>query len=50
MENLRGEVSILKDTLRRYGILQSDEVYEDWLKNRLGKIDKEYPLIDEKND
>jgi hypothetical protein len=50
MENLRGEVSILRDTLRRYGILQSDEVYEEWLKNRLGKIDKEYPLIDEKND
>ena len=49
MENLRGEVSILRDTLRRYGILESDEVYEEWLKNRLGKIDKEYPLIDEKN-
>lgn len=50
MENLRGEVSILRDTLRRYGILESDEVYEEWLKNRLGKIDKEFPLIDEKND
>lgn len=50
MENLRGEVSVLRDTLRRYGILESDEVYEEWLKSRLSKIDKQYPLIDERND
>jgi hypothetical protein len=50
MENLRGEVSVLRDTLRRYGILESDDVYEEWLKSRLSKIDKQYPLIDERND
>ena len=44
------EVSILRDTLRRYGLLDSDEMYDDWIKNRLSKVDKQYPLIDERND
>jgi hypothetical protein len=50
MDNLRNEVSILRDTLRRYGLLDSDEMYDDWIKNRLSKVDKQYPLIDERND
>ena len=50
MDNLRNEVSILRDTLRRYGLLDSDEMYDTWIKNRLSKVDKEFPLIDEKND
>ena len=50
MDNLRNEVSFLRDTLRRYGLLDSDEMYDDWIKNRLSKVDKQYPLIDERND
>ena len=50
MEDLRGEVETLRDTLRRYGLLDSDEMYDTWIKNRLSKVDKEFPLIDEKND
>ena len=50
MEDIRQEVSILRDTLKRYGILESDEIYNNWLENRLKLINKEYPLIDEKDD
>lgn len=50
MEDIKGEVSILRDTLKRYGILESDEIYNNWLENRLKHINKEYPLIDEKDD
>lgn len=50
MEDTRREVSILRDTLKRYGILESDEIYNNWLENRLKLINKEYPLIDEKDD
>tara|TARA_R110000796_G_scaffold237701_1_gene357822 strand:+ start:236 stop:544 length:309 start_codon:yes stop_codon:yes gene_type:complete len=50
MEDLRGEVETLRSTLRRYGILENDETYNKWLQTRLSRIDKEFPLIDEKND
>ena len=50
MDDIRNEVSILRDTLNRYGILESDETYNSWLENRLKHINKEYPLIDERDD
>lgn len=50
MEDLRGEVESLRTTLKRYGILEDDETYNKWLQTKLSSIDKEYPLIDEKND
>ena len=50
MEDLRGEVETLRSTLRRYGILENNETYNKWLQTRLSRIDKEFPLIDEKND
>lgn len=50
MDDIRNEVSILRDTLNRYGILESDETYNSWLENRLKFINNEYPLIDEIDD
>jgi|TARA_R110000796_G_scaffold110845_1_gene222400 hypothetical protein len=50
MEDLRGEVETLRTTLKRYGILEDDKTYNKWLQTKLLRIDKEFPLIDEKND
>ena len=45
--NLTHEIDSLKNTLRRYSILEDDKELNDYIQKKFIKIDKKFPLIDE---
>lgn len=46
---MTGEIEKLKRDLSNYGILDND-LFDEYISNKLKKVDKKFPLIDELDD